>query len=264
MPARPFAPRAARRDARLRARARVPVRRRHPRDGGRRRDRADAARLLVEPRADRARPRRGAAAGRGRGGRPVRRGADPRHAREPLQAPLRRACRATRSRTSRSRAANGELLLDIGCNWGRWTIAAAQRGYRPIGIDPSFEAIVAARRIARQLGVDDARYVVADARKLPFADGTFDVVFSYGVLQHFSKSDVALSVARHPPRARARRLLLGADAERARRAQPRSPRAAPVPRGRRVRGALLEAVRARSASSGGSAPPSSRRTASSR
>ena len=90
MSARPLAPRAARRDARLRARARVPVRRRHPRDGGRRRDRADPARLLVEPRADRARPRRGAAAGRGRGGRPVRRGADPRHARKPLQAPLRR------------------------------------------------------------------------------------------------------------------------------------------------------------------------------
>ena len=89
---------------------------------------------------------------------------------------------------------DGELLLDIGCNWGRWTIAAAQRGYRPIGIDPSFEAIVAARRIARQLGVEQARYVVADARKLPFADQTFDVVFSYGVLQHFSKSDVAVAV----------------------------------------------------------------------
>lgn len=25
---------------------------------------------------------------------------------------------------------NGETLLDIGCNWGRWTVAAAQRGYR--------------------------------------------------------------------------------------------------------------------------------------
>ncbi|HEV8686277.1 MAG TPA: class I SAM-dependent methyltransferase, partial [Gaiellaceae bacterium] len=90
---------------------------------------------------------------------------------------------------------DGELLLDIGCNWGRWTIAAAQRGYRPIGIDPSFEAIVAARRIARQLGVEDARYVVADGRRLPFANATFDVVFSYGVLQHFSKADVATSVA---------------------------------------------------------------------
>ena len=90
--------------------------------------------------------------------------------------------------------ARGELLLDIGCNWGRWTIAAARAGYRPIGIDPSFEAIVAARRIASQLGAD-ARYLVADTRRLPFPDRTFDVVFSYGVLQHFSKADAAVAVA---------------------------------------------------------------------
>lgn len=89
--------------------------------------------------------------------------------------------------------AQGALLLDVGCNWGRWTIAAARAGYRAVGIDPSFEAIVAARRIAAQLGVEGARYVVADARRLPFADEAFDVVFSYGVLQHFSKSDVAVS-----------------------------------------------------------------------
>jgi 2-polyprenyl-3-methyl-5-hydroxy-6-metoxy-1,4-benzoquinol methylase len=88
---------------------------------------------------------------------------------------------------------SGELLLDIGCNWGRWSICAARAGYRAVGIDPSFEAIVAARRIARQLGVQ-ARYAVADARRLPFADATFEVVFSYGVLQHFSKVDVAVAV----------------------------------------------------------------------
>lgn len=87
----------------------------------------------------------------------------------------------------------GETLLDVGCNWGRWTLAAARAGYRPIGIDPSFESIVAARRIARQLGID-ARYVVADGRHLPFADASFDVVFSYGVLQHFSKDDVRRSL----------------------------------------------------------------------
>lgn len=87
----------------------------------------------------------------------------------------------------------GRSLLDVGCNWGRWTIAAARAGYSPIGIDPSFEAIVAARRIAEQLGVP-ARYVVADARRLPFADGSVDVVFSYGVLQHFSKADVRIAV----------------------------------------------------------------------
>jgi SAM-dependent methyltransferase len=89
--------------------------------------------------------------------------------------------------------ARSELLLDIGCNWGRWTIAAARAGYRPIGVDPSFEAIVAARRIADQLGLD-ARYLVADARRLPFPNGTFDVVFSYGVLQHFSKADAEVAV----------------------------------------------------------------------
>ena len=87
----------------------------------------------------------------------------------------------------------GQTLLDIGCNWGRWTLAAARAGYDPIGIDPSFEAIVAARRIARQLGID-AHYVVADARHLPFPDASFEVVFSYGVLQHFSKQDVRVSL----------------------------------------------------------------------
>ena len=88
---------------------------------------------------------------------------------------------------------HGETLLDIGCNWGRWTISAARAGYRPIGVDPSFEAISAARRIATQLDLD-VRYVVADARRLPFPDELFDVVFSYGVLQHFSKADVAAAV----------------------------------------------------------------------
>jgi 2-polyprenyl-3-methyl-5-hydroxy-6-metoxy-1,4-benzoquinol methylase/uncharacterized protein YbaR (Trm112 family) len=87
----------------------------------------------------------------------------------------------------------GKTLLDIGCNWGRWSIAATRAGYDVIGIDPSFEAIVAARRIARQLGAP-SQYVVADARRLPFADASFDVVFSYGVLQHFSKVDVAGAV----------------------------------------------------------------------
>jgi SAM-dependent methyltransferase len=87
----------------------------------------------------------------------------------------------------------GKRLLDIGCNWGRWSIAATRAGYDVIGIDPSFEAIVAARRIARQVGAP-SQYVVADARRLPFADASFDVVFSYGVLQHFSKRDVAGAV----------------------------------------------------------------------
>lgn len=84
---------------------------------------------------------------------------------------------------------SGERLLDIGCNWGRWTVAAAKKGYRPIGMDPSLKAVFAARRVARELGVE-ADFVVGDARFLPFADNSFDVVFSYGVYQHLAKDNV--------------------------------------------------------------------------
>lgn len=88
---------------------------------------------------------------------------------------------------------NGERLLDIGCNWGRWSIAAAQKDYQPVGIDPSLDAVLAARRVSRQLGVE-TNFVVGDARFLPFADGAFDIVFSYGVFQHFSKENVRISL----------------------------------------------------------------------
>jgi SAM-dependent methyltransferase len=89
---------------------------------------------------------------------------------------------------------NGRTFLDLGCNWGRWSIAAARLGYRPLGIDPSLGAIMAARRVARALSVD-ARHVVGDARCLPLASEAVDVVFSYSVLQHFSRDDAAAAVA---------------------------------------------------------------------
>jgi SAM-dependent methyltransferase len=87
----------------------------------------------------------------------------------------------------------GKLFLEIGCSWGRWCIAAARKGYRPVGIDPSLKGIRAARRIARQLGIE-AEYLVADGRYLPFPNGVFDQAFSYSVLQHLPKADVRMSL----------------------------------------------------------------------
>jgi 2-polyprenyl-3-methyl-5-hydroxy-6-metoxy-1,4-benzoquinol methylase/uncharacterized protein YbaR (Trm112 family) len=87
----------------------------------------------------------------------------------------------------------GGRMLDLGCNWGRWTVSAARKGYRVIGIDPDLGAVLAARKVARQLGVS-AEFVVGDARYLPFADGSFDTVFSYSVLQHLSKCNVELTL----------------------------------------------------------------------
>lgn len=85
-------------------------------------------------------------------------------------------------------AGNGRSFLEIGCSWGRWCLAAARSGYRPVGIDPSLKGIRAARRVAQQLGIQ-ASYLVADGRYLPFPDSIFDQVFSCSVLQHLSKEN---------------------------------------------------------------------------
>jgi len=82
----------------------------------------------------------------------------------------------------------GRSLLDVGCNWGRWTIAAAKAGYRPIGLDPHLTSLRAARHVARSAGAD-ARFVCGDARAMPFKSGVFERAFSYSVIQHFSKQE---------------------------------------------------------------------------
>jgi len=87
----------------------------------------------------------------------------------------------------------GARLLDIGCNWGRWSVAASQRNYQAIGIDPGLAPVQAAYRVSRALRAP-ASFLVGDGRNLPFADGTFDVVYSYSVLQHFSKEDARQSI----------------------------------------------------------------------
>jgi SAM-dependent methyltransferase/uncharacterized protein YbaR (Trm112 family) len=91
-------------------------------------------------------------------------------------------------------SANTPTLLDIGCNWGRWSLAAARKGFCPVGIDPSLGAVMAARRIAQSLNLD-IKFVVGDARFLPFRAEAFDVVYSYSVLQHLEKSDVRSALA---------------------------------------------------------------------
>jgi 2-polyprenyl-3-methyl-5-hydroxy-6-metoxy-1,4-benzoquinol methylase len=88
----------------------------------------------------------------------------------------------------------GRTMLDLGCNWGRWTIAAARTGYRATGIDRGKKSVRAAKRIAEQLGVD-VEYALGDVRQLPFPDASFDAVFSYSVLQHLAKDDVPTVVA---------------------------------------------------------------------
>lgn len=89
---------------------------------------------------------------------------------------------------------DGASFLEVGCNWGRWSIAAAQRGYAVTAVDTNFAALVVARRVFRQFGLN-ASFVCADARHLPFEAASFDVVFSYSVFMYFSKDDARAAIA---------------------------------------------------------------------
>ncbi|HWI19737.1 MAG TPA: methyltransferase domain-containing protein [Vicinamibacterales bacterium] len=88
---------------------------------------------------------------------------------------------------------SGRRLVDVGCSWGRWSIAASRLGYEVLGVDPSLGAVMAARRVARQLNLPN-RYVVADARYLPLPADAVDVTYSYSVLQHFSFDDATMAI----------------------------------------------------------------------
>ena len=88
----------------------------------------------------------------------------------------------------------GHLALDAGCGNGRFTNQAAQTGAEVIGIDLGW-GVYSAFEHMRSL--PNVHIVRGDLFRLPFADGTFDRVFSIGVLMHTGNAGAAFdSIAR--------------------------------------------------------------------
>lgn len=82
-------------------------------------------------------------------------------------------------------SAGGSAVLEVGVGMGadflRWVGAGAQ----PVGIDLTQRAVsITARRLRDRFGVQIPPLAMADCERLPFADASFDVVYSWGVLHH--------------------------------------------------------------------------------
>jgi SAM-dependent methyltransferase len=73
------------------------------------------------------------------------------------------------------------LVLDAGCGMGRYLRVAAESGARAVGLDLS-QAVVAALDLTADL--PDVALVRGDLLRPPFAPGSFDHIYSLGVLDH--------------------------------------------------------------------------------
>jgi ubiquinone/menaquinone biosynthesis C-methylase UbiE len=72
-------------------------------------------------------------------------------------------------------------ILEVGCGTGRWVAALQRDGREVIGLDRSAGMLREARGKTQS-----GWFVQGDAGALPFAGGTFDVVFCVSALHHFA------------------------------------------------------------------------------
>jgi SAM-dependent methyltransferase len=92
--------------------------------------------------------------------------------------------------------APGERVLDIGSGAGTDSLVAAQmvgaEGH-VTGIDMTPEMLAKARAAAGDLGAANVEFVEGEVEALPFADASFDVVISNGVIDLVPDKDAVFS-----------------------------------------------------------------------
>jgi SAM-dependent methyltransferase len=77
----------------------------------------------------------------------------------------------------------GKQLLEIGCGMGTDLLQFARGGAHCTGIDLTLRSVELSR-LHFALYDQRARFLLADVERLPFAESSFDVVYSNGVLHH--------------------------------------------------------------------------------
>jgi SAM-dependent methyltransferase len=86
----------------------------------------------------------------------------------------------------------GERVLDLGSGAGTDSLVAALQvgpSGSVTGIDMTPEMVAKARAGAAELGLGNVTFVEGEAERLPFADGSFDVVVSNGVVDLIPDKD---------------------------------------------------------------------------
>lgn len=83
----------------------------------------------------------------------------------------------------------GKYILDVGCGTGRWSKYLSRQASEIEAIDPSEAVLSAAVLLQDEKNVRISRTSVDN---IPFADNSFDLVFSLGVLHHIPDTQAAM------------------------------------------------------------------------
>jgi ubiquinone/menaquinone biosynthesis C-methylase UbiE len=78
----------------------------------------------------------------------------------------------------------GKRVLEVGCGRGSLSCYFSDNGYETTLLDYSAPVLEVAKAIFSSHGLV-AKFVQGDALALPFADNSFDMTFSIGLLEHF-------------------------------------------------------------------------------
>lgn len=78
----------------------------------------------------------------------------------------------------------GKKILEVGCGKAKESLELARRGAEVTGVDYSTNAISLLEKVIAQTS-STMTAIQCDGGSLPFEDGTFDLVFSQGVIEHF-------------------------------------------------------------------------------
>lgn len=80
-----------------------------------------------------------------------------------------------------------EVVLDVGCGFGQWTLAFALQNERALGLELNAARLEIARTLAKEHQVENVTYLQGSALDLPVESESVDAVFCYGVFMFLDR-----------------------------------------------------------------------------
>jgi SAM-dependent methyltransferase len=87
-------------------------------------------------------------------------------------------------------------VLDAGCGGGGTALSLAEESGFAVGLDLDARFRDTGTRLGQEKDIRGAAFVQGDGERLPFRDGSFDLIFSHSVIEHVASAATYLSECR--------------------------------------------------------------------